>query len=216
MLMNRLAYIISLTLLVMIPVSLTGQQDMKPMSNPALFSDRLIKASSAVNSITSDFVQEKNLSVLNEKIISKGRFAFKKENNIRWEYTEPYRYLIIISNNQMFMRDEKNKKQIDIQSNPMFREMNRFITGCIQGDILKNENEYSKEFFENDKYYYVKLIPKSDKVRQMLNEVHIWFNRVDMGVEMLKMVESGNDYTQIMFTGKILNPVIPVEKFSFN
>jgi outer membrane lipoprotein-sorting protein len=97
----------------------------------------------------------------------------------------------------------------------MFREMNGFITGCIQGDILRNDNDYSKEYFENEKYYYVKLVPRSDKVRQMLKEVHIWFNRSDLGVEKLKMVESGNDYTQIMFTGKILNPDIPVEKFTF-
>jgi len=213
--MNRFVNVMSGLVMTLVPYLLAGQENMKPMNDPGSFSDRLIRASAAVNSITSDFTQEKNLSVLNEKIISKGRFAFKKENNIRWEYTEPYRYLIIISNNQMFMRDDKSRKQIDIQSNPMFREMNGFISGCIQGDILRNNNDYTKEYFENEKYYYVKLVPRSDKVRQMLNEVHIWFSRSDMGVEKLKMVESGNDYTQILFTGKILNPDIPVEKFSF-
>ena len=34
--------------------------------------------SESTNTIVSDFVQEKNLSVLSEKIISKGQFYFQK------------------------------------------------------------------------------------------------------------------------------------------
>ena len=47
----------------------------------------------------------------------------------------------------------------DIQSNKMFQEMNRFISGCIQGDILKNDKDYAIEYFENSKLYYVKACP---------------------------------------------------------
>lgn len=213
--MNRYQKFIFSISLLLIPYYLGGQENFKPLSDPGGFVNDLIAASSSVNTITSDFVQEKNLSVLSEKIISKGRFAFKKENNIRWEYIEPYRYLIIISNNQMLMRDEKSKKQIDIQSNPLFKEMNRFISGCIQGDILRNDNDYTKEYFESDKSIYVKLVPRSEKVRQMLNEVHIWFDKNDLAVSKLRMVESGNDYTQIIFENKKLNTDIPLEKFSF-
>ena len=52
-------------------------------------------------SIESDFVQEKNLQVLSEKIISKGHFTFKKENRLRWEYTSPSKYLIVINNQKI-------------------------------------------------------------------------------------------------------------------
>jgi outer membrane lipoprotein-sorting protein len=194
---------------------LPAQEGFRPISNAESFKDKLVAASASVKTITSDFIQEKSLSVLSEKIISKGTFCFKKENNIRWEYTEPYKYLIIISNNQMLMQADKNKKQLDIQSNPLFQEMNKFISGCIQGDILKNDKDYTKEYFENGRSYYVKLIPKAEKVKQMLNEVHIWFDKNDLTVTSLKMVESGNDYTQIEFINKTLNAEIPPEKFSF-
>ena len=214
--MNRLINIIFSILFYLLSSNLGAQESYKPLADVGSFINKLSIASASVNTISSDFIQEKSLSVLAEKIISKGKFAFKKENNIRWEYTEPYRYLIIISNNQMLMRDEKSKKQMDIQSNPLFQEMNRFISGCIQGDILKNDNDYTKEFFEDEKNYYVKLVPKSTKVRQMLNEVHIWFDKNDLAVSKLRMVESGNDYTQIVFTNKKLNTDIPLEKFSFN
>jgi len=185
------------------------------MSDIAGFKSKLEEMSKSTESIASDFVQEKNLVVLSEKIISKGVFFFRKENNIRWEYTQPYRYLIIISNGQLFTRDDRNQKLYEIESNRMFGEMNRFISGCIQGDILRNDKDYSIEYFENSNQYFVKLIPRAEKMKEMLNEVQIWFDRKDLTVSGLKMVESGQDYTKIDFINKKLNTDIPLEKFSF-
>jgi outer membrane lipoprotein-sorting protein len=185
------------------------------MSDIETFKSKLVSMSESTGSIISDFVQEKNLSILSEKIISKGQFCFKKQNNIRWEYSEPYRYLIIISRNQFYTRDERNQKQYDIQSNKMFLEINNFISGCIQGDILKNEKDYAIEYFEGSKLFYVKLVPRSEKMKKILNEVQIYFDKNDLTVSSLKMVESGGDYTRIDFINKKLNTEIPIEKFSF-
>jgi outer membrane lipoprotein-sorting protein len=185
------------------------------MGDVEAFKNKLVTMSGSTSTIVSDFIQEKNLSVLSEKIISKGQFCFKKQNNIRWEYREPTQYLIIISNNQLFTRDDKNQKLYDIQSNKMFQEMNRFISGCIQGDILKNDKDYAIEYFENSKRYYVKLVPRAEKMKEMLKEVQIYFDKNDLTVSGLKMVESGEDYTKIDFINKKLNTDIPLEKFSF-
>jgi len=185
------------------------------MSDIATFKEKLAAMSGATQTIVCNFVQEKNLSVLSEKVISKGQFYFKKENNIRWEYTDPYKYLIIISNNQLFTRDDKNQNQYDIQSSAMFQEMNKFISGCIQGDILKNDRDYAITYFESSRSYYVTLIPRNEKMKQMLNEVQIFFDRKDLTVSSLKMIESGEDYTRINFIDKKLNTEIPVEKFNF-
>jgi len=179
------------------------------------FKEKLRTMSDAINTIESDFVQEKKLSVLSNTLSSKGHFWFKKENNIRWEYMQPYRYMIIISRDKIFIKEESDQKQYDIQSNKMFQEMNRFISGCIQGDILKNEKEYRIGYFEDDRHFFVTLVPVSDKMRQMLSEVQIWFDRNDLTVSRIRMMESGGDYTKIDFIGKKLNTEIPLEKFSF-
>lgn len=214
--MNRFQVIVSGLIVFLIPGLLAAQDGYKKMNDPETFKGKLTKASASVNSITSDFIQEKSLSVLSQKIISKGTFCFQKENNVRWEYTEPYRYLIIISSNKMYMRDEKTKKQMDIQSNPMFQQMNKFISGCIQGDILRNDNDYNIDYLESGSSYFVKLTPKNEKMKQMIAEVDIWFDKDDMSVTSLRMVESGNDYTRINFINKKLNAEISPEKFSFN
>jgi outer membrane lipoprotein-sorting protein len=213
--MNRLAKYIITLFFIFSPCYITAQESYKLMADIEAFKSKLTAMSESTNSITSNFIQEKNLVVLSEKIISKGQFYFKKENNIRWEYLEPYKYLIIIANDKLYTRDDRNQKQYDIQSNKMFQEMNRFISGCIQGDILKNDKDYATEYFESSKLYYVKLVPRAEKMKQMLNEVQIYFDKNDLTVSRLKMVESGEDYTKIDFFNKKLNVEIPFEKFIF-
>lgn len=207
-------YIIIL-LLTGILLRLNAQPPKTPMKDVAGFKEKLLTMSTRVNTIESDFIQEKNLSVLANKIVSKGHFCYKKDNNIRWEYVTPYVYLIIISQNKIFIRDDRNQKQYDIQGNKMFQEMNKFISGCIQGDILQQEQEYKVGYFEDDRNYFVSMVPNAEKMRQMLNEVQIWFNRNDLTVSRIVMLESGGDYTKIDFMNKKLNTDIPVEKFSF-
>ena len=194
--------------------TLQAQVPATPMKDVADFRTKLEAMSKKVNTIESDFVQEKNLSVLTNKIISKGHFLYKKDNNIRWEYLQPYKYLIIISNNKIFIKEDQSQKQYDMQSK-MFQEMNKFISGCIQGDILKNDQEFKITYYEDDQNYFVTLMPKAESMRKMLNEVHIWFNRSDLTVSKIKMLESGGDYTSIDFINKKLNTDIPVEKFIF-
>jgi outer membrane lipoprotein-sorting protein len=200
--------------LIFTAITVTGQQYRK-MSDVNGFMDKLQKMSGSVSTIESNFIQEKNLSVLSNKIISKGIFRFRKENNIRWEYTEPYKYLIILSGNNIYISDKSGSKQYDVQSNRMFQEMNTFIKGCIQGDILKNSAGYETEYLENDNEYFVRLVPVSQAMRDMLNEVQITFDKKDLTVSRITMVELGGDYTRIDFVNKKINVDVPLETFSF-
>ena len=59
-----------------------------------------------INSIKSDFIQQKQLEYLDETIVSKGQFWFKKENQLRWAYDEPFEYVIILSNGKFIIKDE--------------------------------------------------------------------------------------------------------------
>ncbi|MBN2480134.1 MAG: outer membrane lipoprotein carrier protein LolA [Bacteroidales bacterium] len=213
--MHRLIILMVLNL-VTCALNVSAQDGYVPVVDAGDFKSRLESVSEAVQTIESDFIQEKKLSVLADKIISKGSFSFRKQNNIRWEYTEPYRYLIILSGGRVFISEESGQNQYDLESNRMFREMNRFISGCIQGDILKDDAGYHIEYLENEKEYFVKLVPSSRVLREMLNEVQIAFDKADLTVTRITMVEPGGDYTKISFVNKKLNTDIPVEKFSFN
>lgn len=193
-----------------------SQSAFTQMKNPDEFKLKLKEATKTTNSVESDFTQNKNLSILAKPIISKGKFWYKKEKKVRWEYTTPYLYLIVIKDSKLFIKDKNNKKQYDTQSNKMFQQLNDFLIGCINGEILNNTKDFDLTFKENELLYYVVLLPKAQKMKQMLSEIHIYFDKKDYSVSKLKMVEQGGDYTIIEFFNKKLNVNITDEKFNFN
>ena len=203
-----------LFVLVLYCLSSFSQSSFKDIEDISLFKSNLAEMTEKTNTIKSDFIQEKNLSFLSEKIISKGLFYFKKENKIRWQYTEPFDYLIIINDDKIYIKDEDRESKYDMASNKIFKEINKIITGCIQGDILNNDKEYKIEYYENDNFYYVKLTPYSENMKEFLSNIDIYFDKRDFSVSKLEMIELSGDYTKIEFLNKKLNEEIPDEEFT--
>ena len=61
-----------------------------PVADLAKFKTTFAAATQKTTTIKADFVQEKNLSMLSEKIVSKGNFWFKKDSRVRMEYNQPF------------------------------------------------------------------------------------------------------------------------------
>ena len=184
------------------------------LKDTSLFLLKLEETTKKIRTIQCDFVQEKYMSCLSEKIINKGHFCFKKDNLIRWEYLEPFEYFIIINNAQIYIKDEDKVNKYNIKGNKMFKEIIQFMPNSLQENILNNDNsKYKSEFFEDDKYYLVKLIPLLKNTKKFINNINIYFDKKDYSVSILKIVELSGDYTKINFHNKIFNKIIPDEIF---
>jgi len=210
--MNVRTAIIVLLMLFILPVS-HAQERYTEMKNPASFKEKFVATAQKTSTIEAGFIQEKNLSVLSEKIMTKGRFLFKKENKLRWEYTDPFRYLIILNNGKIFMQDEEKKSTLDIRNNKIFAEVNAIIIGSVQGNLFNDEKKFLPSFFENKGNYLVKLKPLTPNMKEFLSEIRIYFDGNDLSVTRIEMHESSGDFTKIDFTGKKINTNIPDEKF---
>ena len=189
-----------------------AQADFDIMKDDGGFKQKFSAATKNTTTIEASFIQEKNLSVLSEKITSKGRFLFKKENKLRWEYTEPFHYLIILNNGTMLIKDEDKQSKTDISANKIFSEINAIIIGCVQGNLF-TDRKFLPSFFENKMSYLVKLKPLQSNLKDYLAEIRIFFDKNDFTVKRLEMQEPSGDYTNIVFSGNKINLMIPDEKF---
>ena len=90
-------------------ISLAQADGYAVMKNVDDFKSKAKAVANKTNSISSDFVQKKVLSIMEEEIVSKGKFLFKKENSIRWEYKEPFVYLIIINDGEILSKMRTRK-----------------------------------------------------------------------------------------------------------
>jgi outer membrane lipoprotein-sorting protein len=213
---NKLNLAFPALLLILFPGLTFGQAKFVPMKDPAVFRHKLAGSSKGIVTLSSSFTQEKNLSVLSEKIISNGEFYFKKERNLRWEYSDPYPYLIIFSNDRIFIKDEEKVNKFEIQSNRMFSEINNILIGSVRGTLLDDEKSFKAVFEENSNSFLVKLQPLKPELKSYLSEIWLVFDRTTYLVKKLEMHESSGDYTRIEFTGIRLNQPISDEKFTVN
>ncbi|MEO8933737.1 MAG: outer membrane lipoprotein carrier protein LolA, partial [Xanthomarina sp.] len=157
--------------------------------------------------ISSDFTQYKHLDFLSNDIISKGKLAFKTPDFVKWEYTEPFNYIVIFKNETLFINDEGKKNQVDMGSNKLFKELNGLIINSVKGDMF-DDKAFDITYFKKDKNSEVHFIPKDKKSAKFISDFQITFNSKGDVLE-VKMIEPSGDFTKIVFTNKELNHPLP-------
>lgn len=188
-------------------------EEFTTVQNVAEIRDKIVLASNETNSLSSSFTQEKHLTMMKEVLVSRGNFQFKKENKVRWTYTHPIDYAIIINENQFVILNEGKASTFDISSNKMFSEINQMIVMAIKGNFLDGK-DFRASYFESKSFYKIALAPVNEQIAGILSRIEIFYNKKDMSVEKVKFIEPGDDFTQINFTDRKLNTSIPDETFT--
>lgn len=171
------------------------------------------EVASQTNSINTEFIQEKNLTFLDEKIISKGILLYKKPDMLRLEYTSPYSYLLIINNGKLLIKSDDSEVKVDLESSKMFNEINDLIINSIQGKIL-NMPDLSTSFFESNDSFFIQLWPEQEELKKYIKTIELYISKKDYTVTDFRVIELSDDYTLIKFVNKKINEEIPDERFN--
>jgi outer membrane lipoprotein-sorting protein len=185
----------------------------RPVTDLAAFKEKFAAASRQTQSIKADFVQEKNLSLLTEKITSKGKFWFKKDKLVRMEYNQPFQYLLVINNNTVLVKDGQKENKISAKSNKLFQQINRMMVDCVQGTALSNP-DFTITVFENTGSCLIELSPVTKGMKDYFKNINIIVAKKDYSVNKLEMYEQSGDNTIISFINKELNVAIPDALFA--
>ncbi len=167
---------------------------------------------SKLSSIQSDFVQEKHMEFLDVTVTSKGKFWFNRPNKLRWEYVDPFNYVIVINNGKITISDNGQNSEFKVKGNKIFEQINYVIVNSLSGKI-DGDDKYDVSLFENADSYLVKMLPKAEDVKEVLNEMNMYISKPDLSVYKIKMVESTSDYNIITFNNRKLNESIPDHVF---
>lgn len=213
--MNKILSTI-LSIFIFTSILYAQDKDFNPVKSIENTKTDLAKLTENTQSIQSSFTQEKYLSFLSENIISKGAFYFKSPNQLRWEYSEPFEYIIVFNDKNIYIKDEDKISTFDTESNKMFSEINNMMIGTIQGNLFTDNERFDVEYFENTTQYLLELTPKLPEMKSMLKTIMIYIDKSDVSVAKIKMIESSDDYTSIDFTNRKLNQTIDNEKFNIN
>jgi outer membrane lipoprotein-sorting protein len=170
-------------------------------------------SSQQLQSVESDFVQVKNLSLMKNKITSSGKFYYKKENKVRIEYLKPYSYLMVLNGHAMMVKDEQKKSNFNSRNNKMMQSINNIMLDCMSGNVYNNK-DFATSVYENQKEYLLSLIPSSSMMKKMFSKIEIYLSKNDFNVLRLNMIELGGDNSLMTFTNRLLNKSLDEKLFS--
>ncbi len=185
----------------------------KSVADKSGFNSRFTVASAKMNSIASDFTQIKNLSLLSEKITSKGKFYFQKDDKVRMEYISPYQYLMVINGPKVMVKDGEKTNTMSSRSNKMFQQINQLMIDCMRGTIFENKN-FTTRLFEDGNTYLAEMTPVASQMANLFKKVNVILRKSDFTVSQVQMFEPSGDYTSINYSNQKLNTSLPNDLFS--
>ncbi len=182
------------------------------MKDTTAFIKKFDEKSVSIRTNEADFIQEKYISVMTDKMVSKGKFCYKQPDKMRWETVEPQSHIIVLNNGKMMIREKGKIRTYDPSSNKMFRGLNDMMLATASGNTLHHK-EYRHSLFENDRYYLIQLFPLAPATKKFIQTIEILVEKSDYTVFQIKMIEPSEDYTRIEFLNKKLNQLAGDEVF---
>ena len=136
-----------------------------------------------LNHIECNYKQEKELSMLNEPLISTGIFKYEKEGNISWEQQTPFK--------ETFLINVKSNNKFD-------KHINQFIMSILTGDIL-NDTKLEVSYLEDEQNYTVLMTQKKGEIRKKLKEIILTFHKEIVRLSQLDIISQNGDVSRINF-----------------
>lgn len=168
---------------------------------------KISTASTQLQSLTVDFTQEKTSKVFTDKVISKGTMVYKKTGQLRWSYTAPSVYSIIINSKGSFFKNAGG-----VTKNKVVGELGGLILKTISGSGLVSSSDFSVEYYKNRDIFVI-MKPLNKRFKAMYSSIEVFLNPQSYLATKVQLNEVNGDVTVIKFSNHKKNITIPASEF---
>lgn len=177
-----------------------------------LYWEELKGAAEAIRTIKADFIQTKELEILEAPLTSRGMFYYKAPDLLRWEYSYPLINVMLKQGNNIrvyqFLEGawkSDSSQALEVRG-MIFAEINRWLKGRFDkaGGFAPS--------YSSGPPVRITLTP-SDEYKRFLNRIELVFSERPGVIHSLEIIESEEAKTRIEFTNIEINTVIPVGIF---
>jgi outer membrane lipoprotein-sorting protein len=174
---------------------------------------RMKKTGEEQQTIQSAFTQIKRMEYLDIAIESTGEFWYSAPSKVRWEYMQPYEYIIIINQGKLSLISEASTTEFNLENSDVFEQINKLMVGSVTGNIFDSD-DYLVEVFENDKQYFFSLVPRAEFTEGVISGIEMLIDKEQGSVRSIKIIENAENFTEISFYNIRLNEIIPEKIFA--
>lgn len=174
----------------------------------------LEKELGSIQTIRTDFVQEKHLSIFINPVMARGRLFFLKPDNVRFEITEPFHSVLIAQSKSVakyeFVENEWKKLNIGIPDALLM--VTGQIATWLQGRF-RDKSDIYKISATTDEPPIIILTPRSEKFKKFITAIELELTEEKDRIASVTIRESGDDFTRMTFSNQESDVALPISLF---
>ena len=182
--------------------------------NEAQVIKQINSVASSMKSMQCDFVQTKQIKLLNDKMVSKGKMYYQQSNKLRWEYTSPYTYTFVLNGSKVMINKGNRNDVINVNQSKFFGEIARIMMNSVVGKCLTDTKSFKTSISGTATEYVATLYPQQKQMKQMFQKIVLHFNRKQSTVSKVELVEKKGDTTVIELKNVKTNASINASVFN--
>lgn len=172
----------------------------------------LAQAQRDTHTITARFVQTKHLSLLDEALVSTGRFVFKQPDRVLWEVETPHAMSVLVTGNQVSIPGLPNRDRRAMAEGP-FPVMFRQLSAIFAGSVEAAKQGFDVTAHEEGTSIRVELVPRDLTTTRMVREIHLGFSGEDLLVHEIRLENALGDSLEISLSEVQRNGDVPDATF---
>ena len=190
------------------------EQEVSSADKQRIF-ERLTELSKDTDSITATINQEKQLSLLKEKICINGTVIMKKPNMFRWDIVKPDKSIIAVDGETMtvYHPEIKEAQVYNLIGNLIARNTMRFLTITMWGSLNEIEKNFTFNILRKEDEIIFKLVPVSKIISRYLSSIIIHYEESTGFPRGFEITTPKGDKTVTRLSNIKINPEIKTGTF---
>ena len=150
-----------------------------------------------MTSLQCDFVQVKQLSLLQTALTSKGRMYYRGGDRLRWEYMSPYTYTFVLNGDRVMLKSSEKTDVVSVRSSKMFQQIARIMLNSVTGRSLADGGDFEVTMYKSGTEWEARLVPQQKELAALFSEVRLHIDPKLRMVTVVELREWGGDTTRI-------------------
>ncbi|HWR96912.1 MAG TPA: outer membrane lipoprotein carrier protein LolA [Candidatus Methanoperedens sp.] len=169
---------------------------------------RLARGAAAVETLQARIVQEKRLEMFQDTVTSRGRFAYRRPDRLRWELTEPVAtgFVVAGSSGRRWHGLTGRTEPFELERDPMMKVVAGQLLGWARADFGAMQREF-RIAVASEAPITLQLEPLA--AGAFVARVTMVFSKSGDHVESVTVEEKGGDRTVMRFTDVEVNQPLP-------
>lgn len=165
----------------------------------------LTQAAASMQCMNCRFTQQKTMAMLTEPNVSEGLMVYNAPDKMRWEYTSPYAFALVVNGDKITKITDGNEEILDAKSGRMYQGIVSIIMSSATGQKLFDKSMFDVEITDDGDFWRADMKPKKNSMKRMFTMLTFYFSKNDNIINKVEMKEASGDVTTIQFYDMKIN-----------